>query len=165
MKKVALLFVLLLTACGYQFVGGGLPGDVKTLYLPLAQNKTTEPLLENFLAGPLNAVLARQKGVVLSNAPSHADAVLAASIERYQVEPLAYDSNDRISEYRASMTVHFALKRRADNALLWQGTLQRNQSYTAAVDKNLQQDLEAAAIEIIARDLADDLAYRLLTRF
>ncbi len=160
--KLAALLLLFFAGCGYQFAGGSLPADVRLLKLPLAVNMTTEPLLENILAVPLTAVLARQQAVELVE--SGPEAVLQATITDYYVDPTSYDSNDRISVFRATLKVHFALKRQ-DGKLLWQGDLQRQQTYRAAVDKNQQEDLESVAIESMARDIADDLLYRLVTRF
>ena len=163
--RLAALLLLLLSGCGYQFSGGTLPGDVNLLRLPLATNQTSEPLLETFLAAPLTAVLARQRGVEIVESVSVADAVLQATITEYFVEPISYDSNDRISVFRATIKVHFALQQRSDGRLLWQGDFERQESYPAAVDKNQQEDLESTAIESMSKAVADDLIYRLVTRF
>ena len=163
--RLVVLALLLLAGCGYQFSAGRLPGDIRLLNLPLAVNQTTEPLLENILAAPLTAVFARQQAVVLVESESGSDAVLQAIITHYDVNPLSYDSNDRISEFNAMLRVHFTLKQQKDGRLLWQGDLQRQETYRAAVDKNQQEDLESIAIESMARDIADDLLYRLVARF
>ncbi len=159
-----LLLILALSGCGYHVVGGQLPGNVRYLYVPLAINTTTEPLLETALAGPVTAVLARQQGVELTAAKEQAEAVLEATITRYEVAPTSYDANDRISVLQATLLVHFALKLNSGK-LLWQGDLMRQGSYRAAVDKNQQEDLEALAIEALAGNIADDLLSRLVTRF
>lgn len=163
--RLATLLLVLVAGCGYQFAGGRLPGDVRLLALPLAVNETTEPLLENVLAAPLTAVLARQQAVELVASEAVSEAVLQAIITDYAVEPASYDSNDRISVFRATLKVHFSLKRQVDSKLLWQGDLQRQETYRAVVDKNRQEDLESIAIESMTRDIADDLLYRLLSRF
>jgi outer membrane lipopolysaccharide assembly protein LptE/RlpB len=163
--RLAALLLLFVAGCGYQFAGGRLPGDVRLLKMPLAVNRTAEPLLENVLAAPLTAVLARQQGVELVESESDSEAVLQALISDYYVEPLAYDSNDRISSYRATMLVSFTLKQRPDGKLLWQGDLRRQATYSAAVDKNQQEDFESMAIESMAKDIADDLLNRLVNRF
>jgi len=163
--KLAVLLLLLFSGCGYQFTGGGLPGDVRLLNLPLAVNQTAEPLLENALAAPLTAVLARQKSIEVVESASRSEAVLQATITDYLVEPASYDSNDRISAFTATLIVHFTLTQQKDGKLLWQGDLQRQETYSAAVDKNKQEDLEAIAIEAMAKNIADDLLYRLVARF
>lgn len=163
--RLTFLLLLFIAGCGYQFVGGRLPGDVRLLNLPLAVNKTTEPFLENILAAPLTAVLARQQAVELVESESLAEAVLQATITDYEVVPTSYDSSDRISVYTATLSVHFDLKQQKDGKLLWQGDLKRQETYRAAVDKNQQEDLESVAIGAMARDIADDLLYRLVTRF
>lgn len=164
MKILALVF-LLLTGCGYQFVGGQLPGDSNSLYVPLAINETTEPLLENTLAGPVTAVLARQRGFQLLESEQEADAILSSVITEYTLKPISYGSDDRITEFQSTLKVHYALKQRQTGKLLWQSDFTQLASYRAATDKNAQEDLEAAAIETMVRTLADDLVYRLVTRF
>ncbi|WP_020675825.1 LPS assembly lipoprotein LptE [Geopsychrobacter electrodiphilus] len=163
--KSLILLLLLLSGCGYQFSGGQLPGDIRLLYLPLAANRTAEPLLENKLAGPVTAVLARQKGVELVASESHADAVLNGTISRYSVIPISYDANDRISVLQATMVVRYQLVQQRDGKLLWQGDLMRQETYNAVVDKNAQEDLESIAIEMLAKNIADDLLSRLVNRF
>ncbi len=165
MRTAALLLLLILTGCGYQFAEGQLPNGIERLYLPMAVNSTTEPLLENLLSGPLTAVLARQKRVELVESAAQADAVLQTSFSHYSVEPVSYDSNDRISSFQASLKVHFALKSASDGRLIMQGDLERQESYTASVDKNQQEDLEAAALETMVKNIADDLIFRLVSRF
>jgi len=161
------LFVALLglAGCGYQFSGGRLPGDMRLLYLPLAINRTAEPLLENMLSGPVTAVLARQQGLELVSSEKHADAVLYGTIVSYSVVPISYDSNDRISVLQATMAVHYKLVQQPNGKLLWQGDLQRQENYSAVADKNKQEDLESVAIEAIVQNIVDDLLSRLVTRF
>lgn len=163
--KTLLALLILLAGCGYQFGGGQLPGEVSRLYLPLATNLTTEPLLENLLAPPVTAVLARQQGVIMVESRAASEATLQGVISSYAVEPLSYDSNDRISEYQITLKVHYELKKSTTGRLLWQGEFSRQQSYRAAIDKNQQEDLESQAQEAIMDDLADDLLNRLVTRF
>ncbi len=159
-----LLLPVLLAGCGYQLSGGRLPADVERIYVPLAANMTSEPLIENLLAGPLTAVLARQQGVHLVSEGA-AEATLHGQIARYEVKPISYASNDRISQFQATLQIHFSLIKIATGQLLWQGDLVRQQNYLAAVDKNEQEDLEAEALEALVQQIADDLVYRLVTRF
>ncbi len=166
MRLITLLLLLLLpVGCGYQFADGQLPNGIRRLYVPLAINRTVEPLLENLLAGPLTAVLARQRGISLVESKQQAEAVLQAFIVHYTVKPLSYGSNDRISEFQATMKVHFTLKASSDGKLIWQGDLQRQENYSAAVDKNRQEDLEAVTSKLMVKNIADDLIYRLVSRF
>lgn len=165
MWRPALLLLLMVAGCGYQFGAGSLPGEVRHLYLAQATNHTLEPLLENYLGRPLTAALARQPQVSISNTPEAAEAILNADITAYRLQPLSYDSSDRISEYQATMVVRFSLRRTSDEQLLWQGELQRQESYNAASDKNYQEDLEVVAQQALAEDIASDLLHRLITRF
>lgn len=163
--RALILFLLLLAGCGYHWSDGNLPGQVRDLYLEQPFNSTRKPLLENFLTRPLAVKLGRQQGIILHNRVQEAEAVLRSEIVGYRVEPLSYAGNDRISTYQATLTIRFTLKRQADGVLLWQGQLERHETYAAVVDKNRQEDLEAIAQQSLAEDIADDLLQRLVMEF
>jgi outer membrane lipopolysaccharide assembly protein LptE/RlpB len=163
--RLVVLLVLLVSGCGYQLAGGRLPGDLGRLYVSLAANRTTEPLLETKLARPVTAVLGRQKGFRLVATAEQADALLNGTIVTYSVVPISFDANDRISVLQISMLVRYQLLQQADGKLLWQGDLQRSETYSAVADKNRQEDLESLALEALAKNIADDLLSRLITRF
>jgi len=168
MKPLALLCLLLsLCACGYHFPGksGSLPGDVKTLYIPLFVNRTAEPQLENRLTSVVSEVFARNEHISQVESPKLAEAVLEGEISAYRSQPLSYDKNDNISKYRSTMEVTAKLRQVSDGRLLWQGNLNWEGDYVAADDKAVQEDLEQAAIEEITRRLAEELFYRMLDNF
>ncbi|NCO52141.1 MAG: hypothetical protein GW875_08585 [Deltaproteobacteria bacterium] len=161
--SLLLLFSLLLGGCGYQLSPGQLPAGIKRLYLPLAENTTREPKLENILAAPLTNVLARQRNVqLLTDADAAADAVLQGQILSYRVQPAAYDANDRISEYLLTITLEFRLYRQPEGRLLWQERFARGETYLAPPNKNQQEELRQQAQVVLLQKVADDLIYRLL---
>jgi outer membrane lipopolysaccharide assembly protein LptE/RlpB len=158
-----LLFCLLAAGCGYQLSGGQLPAGIKSLYLPLAENTTREPKLENILAAPLTRVLARQRHLqLLTDANASADAVLRSRILSYWIQPAAYDANDRISEYLLTIKLEFSLYHQAEGRLLWQERFERAETYQAPPNKNQQEILRQQAQVVLLQKVADDLIYRLL---
>jgi len=164
---VGICLLLGLCGCGYHFSdqAGSFPAGVKTVYLPLFVNQTSEPLLENRLGNDVGEVLARNGKISLVENRDRAEAVLEGIIRSYTSRPLSYDRHDAISEYRVAMVVNCKLRRLVDGRLLWQGTLSQDGEYLAAADKTLQEDLEQQAIEEISRRLAEELSYRLLVDF
>jgi outer membrane lipopolysaccharide assembly protein LptE/RlpB len=128
-------------------------------------NATYEPFLENAVTLALQDRLIRSPGIELVDDPGQADALLTGTVAQYDSNSLSYDGNDRIAEYRARMTVEVAL-RHADNAqVLWKGRSSWTEDYVATTDKALEDDREKAAIEEIARRLADDIYSRMVDDF
>jgi outer membrane lipopolysaccharide assembly protein LptE/RlpB len=167
MRSVLFLLLLLLSGCGYHFPGqgGSLPGSVSKLFVPLFINQTAEPRLENDLTNRVSERLARHKQVTMVERGEDADARLQGIIAHYSNRAVAYDSNDDISEYRATMVLNVKLLSLADAEVLWQNSLTWQVEYAAADDKALQQDLEQSAIEELNKRLADELLFRLLDDF
>lgn len=164
---ITLFFLLLLTACGYQFPGqgGALPGGVEKLYIPLFVNKTSEAQLDNKLSSRVTEVFARNSKISQVENPDQANAILVGSIDKYQSRALSYDKNDDISEYRSTMVVSAQLQSAHNKEVLWQKTVPWSVAYKAANDKSLQADLEQQAIDEICLRLAEELFYQLLDDF
>ena len=165
-RRVLLLALLLLAGCAYSFPGkGALPGDVSRLYVPLFKNATSEPLLENILAGRLTEVLARNENLTLVEQTEQADAVLEGTIRSYRSRALSYSQNDDISEYRSTMSVDVLLMPREGEEPLWKGTVRWDTDYVAADDKALQEDLEKEAMEELSMRLSEELLYQMIDDF
>jgi hypothetical protein len=168
MRALAVVFLLItLLGCGYQVPGkdASLPGGVQKLYLPLFVNRTAEPRLENLLGNRVSEVFARNASISQVEKRERAEAVLEGIISSYTNQALAYDKNDDISEYRATMVIDVALRQVADGRLLWQGKLSWSSEYLAEDDKTLQDNLEANATEEIGLRLAEELLSRLQDDF
>lgn len=165
-RRVLLLALLLLAGCAYSFPGKGtFPGGVNKLYVPLFKNATSEPLLENVLAGRLTEVLARREGLTLVEQAEEADAVLEGTIRSYRSRALSYAQNDDISEYRSTMIVDVQLMPREGGEALWKGTVSWDADYVAADDKALQEDLEKEAMEELSLRLSEELLYKMIDDF
>jgi glycolate oxidase len=90
---------------------------------------------------------------------------LGGTITAFSSSNLAYNANDDISEYSASVAATAQLVRRSDGKVLWQGSLSRSETYSAKVDKSQQQAGESLAARTASRRLAEDLVARLLEDF
>jgi outer membrane lipopolysaccharide assembly protein LptE/RlpB len=165
-----LLLVLFLSAlggCGYHLPGRGdhLPAGVETLRIELFANRTVEPYLENRLTNAVTDRFIRGRALRLTEDPARADAVLTGSVTAYATRPISYDRNDQITEYRSAVTIAATLRRASDGRVLWKGTLDWTEEYPASLDKGAQEENEAAAIEVIAARLADELFFRIMEGF
>lgn len=164
-----LLTVCLLVGCGYHFPGssGALPGNVEKIYVPLFKNKTSEPRLEVGLADRISQVSSRSAQVSLVEQRESAEAVLDGDIVGYSSIATAYDSNDDISEYKATMVVEARLvdARSERGDVLWHKTIRWSRDYTANDNKAVQENFEDDAIDELQMRIAEELFNQLLSDF
>lgn len=157
-----------LFSCGYYVPGqrGNVPGEVNSVYIALFSNKTSEPQLENRMTNQVSQVFSRRKNLVQVEGVDLAEAVLRGTVLSYSSRPLAYDAQDDISEYRASMRVTAELLGGPEHQdVLWQATESWTVNYLADDDKTKQEDLEDQAIGELSLRLAEALFYKLLDDF
>ncbi|WP_303722609.1 LPS assembly lipoprotein LptE [Malonomonas rubra] len=167
MKYLAAVIFLLLIGCGYHFPGkgGSLPGKVKTVYIPLFVNKTKEPQLESLVSNEISVVFGRNSNISQVESLDQAEAVLEGVVSSYASKPIAYDTSDDISEYRATMTIDAVLRQVSDGRLLWQGNVSWKEEYLADDDKAIQEDFEREAIDEISLRISEELLSRMLDDF
>ncbi|PNU20034.1 hypothetical protein C2E25_09615 [Geothermobacter hydrogeniphilus] len=163
----ALLLCLLAAGCGYRFRGQGnsLPGGVHSVYIEMFVNRTTEPFLENRLTNAVTRRFARKREVEVAARRTGAEAILSGEITAYETEPISYDRNDKVTEYRSIMTVAVVLSRLDSGKTLWKGTLTWSEEYLADADKSVQDDRELAAEVQISDRLSDEILAHLLENF
>lgn len=161
------LTLLLVAGCGYHFPGttGQLPGNVERIYVPLFENRTSEPRLEQGLAGRINQVLVRSGRVVVVEQPENAEAVLKGVITGYGRRAVSYDKNDDISEYRSTMRIDVELVATGDGAVLWHKAISWSTDYSADDNKAVQENYEDDAIDELQMRLAEELYDQLLSDF
>ena len=169
MKFISLFCALFfcLTGCGYHFPGQGgvLPEGVEKVYIPLFNNKTSEPQLESKLTSRLSEVFSRNSRITQVKNKEAAEAVLEGTIRTYKSSALFYDKNDDIGEYRATMTVDVALHKPDSDELLWKRTVSWSEDYSSSSNKSDQYGLEKVAIDEISLRLAEEILYQLLDDF
>lgn len=79
----ALGMALVLAGCNYGFVGGGLPGHVRTVAVLAFENDTSQPLLETDIQRALQQELPRSLGVRIAD-QTVADAVVRGTVSSYE---------------------------------------------------------------------------------
>jgi len=169
MRRFFLLLpcLLCLFGCGYHFPGSesNLPAEVRSLYIELFANRTVEPFLENRITTSVIDWFARRNPRQIVEGRSGAEGVLTGAVTKYETEPISYDRNDEITEYRSTMTISATLRQTSDDRVLWKGRLEWSEEYPASLDKAAQEDNEAEAIAVIAERLAQELYFRITENF
>lgn len=169
MKFISLFCALFfcLTGCGYHFPGqgGALPEGVEKVYIPLFNNKTSEPQLESKLTSRLSEVFSRNSRITQVKNKEAAEAVLEGTIRTYKSSALSYDQNDNIGEYRATMVIDVVLHKPDSDESLWKRTVSWSEDYSSSSNKSDQYGLEKVAIDEISLRLAEEILYQLLDAF
>ena len=113
---------LLFTACGYSLVGkaSSLPQNIKTISIPIFQNKSGEPNIEFEITNRIRDGFI-EDGRLKMMGDGDSDLILNGEIIRYSLKPVAFDSRDNATEYWVEIWVSIKLEDRAkDNVILQQ---------------------------------------------
>jgi outer membrane lipopolysaccharide assembly protein LptE/RlpB len=150
--SLALALAVLAAGCGYT-LRGTLPSHLQTIAVPIFQNKTLEPAVENVLTRAVVeafAINGRLRVVDLERA----DAVLEGEIIDYHVESIAFDPDANVRQYRLVIGLNLRLRDRTRNQLLFDEANLREQAdfrVLGAVAETISREevaLRAAAVEI-----------------
>ncbi|MBN1872469.1 MAG: hypothetical protein JW800_07855 [Candidatus Omnitrophica bacterium] len=165
------ILALMFTAgCGYSR-GSLLPADFKNIYVDnfkngiSIDNEVTEanrysvyrPGLENYITNEIVERFVFDGNLKISR-KDDADLILSGELVDYRLEPLRYDRNDNIEEYRIKIVVNASLRDVSKDSVMWQET-----GYAGVGSYKTMGRL--ATSEDAARDEAlEDLARRIVER-
>jgi outer membrane lipopolysaccharide assembly protein LptE/RlpB len=130
---MALLFAgASLNGCGYRLssAGGSASSAVqgKAVAVPLFANSTHRPHVETILTAAMREEIARRGGTT-APATEGADLVLHGTVTSYSTTAVSYTAEDRIREYRATLTVEVTVREREEGTVLWKGVETASQDY------------------------------------
>jgi outer membrane lipopolysaccharide assembly protein LptE/RlpB len=115
---LAVSVAVLISGCGYS-LRGNLPEHLQTVAVPVFQNRTTTPAVENFLTTAiLNAFMTN--GRLRVTTVDRADAILEGDITTYSLQAIAYDSAANVRQYRLTLTLNLRFRDVRRNQLLFQ---------------------------------------------
>lgn len=110
MKRLFVLFLVLFSAagCSYHLAGQGssLPENIKTIAIPIFENDVQQPNLDIIVTRAVTEKFVRDGR--LSVVDGGADCLLTGTIKSYALEPVAFDSLNRVTQYRIKMAVKIA---------------------------------------------------------
>lgn len=118
MASLLLVASLLVGGCGYS-LRGSLPAHIKTVHVPVLQNKTQEPGIEDFVTQALTEAVVTSGRVKIAPNATQADAVLEGSIVEYSLTSLAFDRSANVTQYRLRIALSLTFRDRVRNQVLW----------------------------------------------
>lgn len=139
-----ILVALFLPACAYRLGGPprALPGGYRQVYIPIFKNLTQEPGIEVGFTNSLIQEFERSRSARVVS-PQYAEAQVEGEITSVQYimggsnegrpdGPLPLPTGSVLAaEYRILLNVRVTLRRKSDNAQLWQGSFQGERTYVA----------------------------------
>ncbi len=170
MKKLieeVILVALLVTGCGYSFVGSGseLPPGVHSVAIPMFANRTLEEGIESEMTRSMVEKFNSAKRLTVAGEDS-ADAVLIGAVKTFVISPITVTlQNQTTTEYRATVTLEFALKRQQDGKILRKEEMSDWRNYPVSSNLALTEANKKEAIHQVAVLLAERVHEAILTNF
>ncbi len=125
MARRALAAVVVLLAVGLAADGCGyslrpsFPGNIRTVHIPVLQNKTQEPGVEDFITQALSQAVVTSGAARIAPSAEEADGVLEGSIVEYALTSLAFDRSANVTQYRLQIGLALVLRDRRNGKVVW----------------------------------------------
>lgn len=160
MKRRVFLFLAVVgTACGYRFTAGGapLPEGIRTVEVPIFNNKTAEPGLETTFTRAMRFQVARA-GL---DSNKNAEAEIRGELLTVTGVPTLITVGGALASYRLSCTARFVLVK--NGRTLSQAQLTAAEDYLPGADVLESEANRGAALQRLAQTMARDAYDRLAT--
>ncbi|HAS16970.1 MAG TPA: hypothetical protein DCR39_03555 [Nitrospiraceae bacterium] len=164
MKNVfILLLTLSLSACGYQLAGRGghIPDEIKSVAIPVFENKTMEPVVEEEFTPMIIREFIKDSRIKVVDR-TEADIVLNGNVNSYKESPLSFDQNQEVLEYRITVTTHLKITRQKINNIIWEKDIIKSSEYKVSSNVMTTRTSKLLALKEIAKNLSEEVTDRVL---
>jgi hypothetical protein len=171
---LAVWLAIVATGCGYALAGRGsfLPADLRTVGIPMIQNRTPFQQVEQTITERVRAeFIGRGKYEVLPQ-EAGADAVLSAEITSMSVQPVGFTDQQLASRYLITLTMRGTFTDVRSGEVLWSNDAL---TYRSEYELNTRQntafgggefvDQERSSLDRIGTDVARSVVSAVLEAF
>lgn len=145
---------LCLFRCGaYSFSGSTLPPHIKTVGIPLFEDRTTEFGIDQLLTDALIEEITDDNTLKIAN-PREADALLSGTILSVKDRTGQYDANETASDYRVTISVKVRFEDVKGRKILWEDTISQWGAYASDRSEGIEEALEKISTEILNRSVS-----------
>lgn len=163
----ALALLLAMSACGYQLAGTGtaqLPSHIKTISIPLFDNKSGEPTIQRTLTNAVrNAFITDGRLKVVE--PEGADLVMNGVLTSYSIRAVSFDTNDVATQYWVYLYVDVDVQDLAKDSTYVKQSLKTRWDYRPGNDVVNAEAARQEAFDQAYRDLSIRLVSLLIDKF
>ena len=171
-KKTAALIALLvlLPACGYTLAKTGSGPEAPThgaykVCIPTFVNETFQPLIERDVTAALKDEIAFDGRWVLTD-PKDADISVTGRVTKFELQPLSYDSRERILEYRVRIRSEVKITELKTGKVLWKDPgLETMSDYHVIEDITKSKINKGEAIRKASKEFAEEFVIKALDIF
>ncbi|MDH4101220.1 MAG: LPS assembly lipoprotein LptE [Nitrospirota bacterium] len=153
--KYAMVFLAtaFISGCGYHVAGSGklIPGNIKSIAMPIFQNLTTKPDIESIITGAfrnefINNIEISDKG----------EAVFNGAIRAYTLKAVSFTRSDVNQEYRLTIIIAASITKAGVPEPLWaDDNIVAYQDFIVNVnDVSATKDAERNALSKVSQDMA-----------
>jgi outer membrane lipopolysaccharide assembly protein LptE/RlpB len=166
-KKLFLtFFAVLMAGCGYQMVGKEthVPPGINSIAIPTFVNQTFEPGIEvPFTQGFLREFIQDRRVKVVGR--NEADSVLEGVIKSFQIYSVSYDRSGIALEYQTTVVIDLTLRKKTGEILWMEKDLSDSRVYRTSYNILVSESNKAAAIQSLARFMAERIRNRFFYNF
>lgn len=160
--------LLLLSGCGYRLLGmgnGALPANgVRSVAVPVFANISGEPELEQRLTAAVRREFLND-GRLQVGTSENADTLLEGTISAYHLQALAFDALDNATQYRLRLTLDTTLRSRSTQQIMQRQQFSAVQEYRLPQGISGRETARQRALEVAARQLAQQVVKIILEGF
>jgi outer membrane lipopolysaccharide assembly protein LptE/RlpB len=162
-----LLAILPLAGCGYNLVGRGrtkLPAHITTIAVPLFGNRTLEPELEKDVTGAVREAFIRDGRLKVVDS-ERAVSLLEGQLRGYTLEAVAFDIQDRVTQYRVVIGVHITYKDTVNDKVLIDQDFSAREEFQVSTAITSREAAKVSSRKVAADELAEQLVNLILEGF
>lgn len=165
MKYKAWFFFLVLTmmiwGCGYRFTGGGdFPFKVKSIFVPVFENRSAETGIETLITNDFIYELTRSSNVSVVE-KEIADAVLWGVLTSLSTQTVSRSGTQTPLERRVRLYLDLKLTDRQGKVLWATRGFSDDESYEVSSDKFSTEQRKQTAIKTLSKRMAEMIYYQL----
>ena len=163
MKLAKVLFLIIVyplalnyLSCGYySFSGASVPSHLKTVALPLFENRTTEFGIPEDLNVALINEFTRDNTLKVTNSRT-ADSIIEGVVLNIREQPGAYNVEEQVKEIRIYVRIKAKFEDLKKNKIMWEEQIEQWGIYrpdSQTGDNSTRQDAITEALEKIVSDI------------
>jgi len=151
---LALVAAIGLGGCGYS-LRTSLPAGIKSIHVPVLENKTAEPGIEDFITQALTQAVVQASRVRIAANSREADASLEGQIVEYRLVALSFDRNANVTSYRLIIGLALTFRDLKQNRVIWkQDRVEERADFLVAGQVTQTLAREEQAVQRAAVDVA-----------
>jgi hypothetical protein len=153
-------------SCGYHFQQQArLPGDAKSLYVDIFENRTNQAGLETTVTNAVVFEFIKRGETDMVKEPSQADLIMKGVIRSVEIRTVATRNKDAAGERQVNIVLDVRLVQQNGNVVWTANGLRDGDAYVVGADKFLNEDRQRAVLAVVSTRIAERIYNRFTDNF